>query len=160
MTQGQSKGRDASQDWTYEVREVSAGVYRGIARDRHGREVSREGTDPDGVLLDLHEWARGIDMKAVPTLARVRMRLIDVEAGGRSMPLGPSWRGLARIEGSKEDHGIELLLDPPGSLAPGQTGVGSLMWLFETTLDLAVGCRIELREGPHLVGVGEIIPND
>ena len=37
-------------DWTFDVREISAGVYQGDGWDSAGRSVSRQGTDPDEVL--------------------------------------------------------------------------------------------------------------
>jgi hypothetical protein len=38
-------------DWTFEIDEVSAGVYRVKGTDDAGRSVEATGTDPD-VLLD------------------------------------------------------------------------------------------------------------
>lgn len=37
-------------DWTFEIREVSAGVYEVIARDTRGRIIQEKGTDPDQLL--------------------------------------------------------------------------------------------------------------
>ena len=44
--------------WTFEIEEVSAGVYKVVARDKHGQMLSNKGTDPDGLLKSCGEEAR------------------------------------------------------------------------------------------------------
>jgi len=46
--------------WTFEVDEVSAGVYEVVASDRHGHTFSNKGTDPDALLKVCSEQARGL----------------------------------------------------------------------------------------------------
>jgi hypothetical protein len=43
--------------WTFEVEEISAGVYRVRGVDRAGRSVEQTGTDPDAVLEECRRWA-------------------------------------------------------------------------------------------------------
>jgi len=44
-------------DWTFDVDEVSAGVYEVIGRNRLGQAVSAKGTDPDKLLDECKESA-------------------------------------------------------------------------------------------------------
>jgi hypothetical protein len=37
-------------DWSFDIDEVSAGVYRAFGRDRHGRNVEACGLDPDALI--------------------------------------------------------------------------------------------------------------
>lgn len=46
--------------WTFEVDEISAGVFRAKAVDKFGRSVETVGTDPDGILFDCQQSARKI----------------------------------------------------------------------------------------------------
>lgn len=47
--------------WTFEVREVSAGVYRLTARDRDGRLIEASGEDPDALLAEAKATATRLD---------------------------------------------------------------------------------------------------
>lgn len=49
---------DDLQGWEFDIDEVSAGVYRVIGRDRHGRHVDRTGEDPEALLEDCKKAAR------------------------------------------------------------------------------------------------------
>jgi hypothetical protein len=44
-------------EWSFEVQEVSAGVYEVIASDKRGRRFSSKGTDPDELLESCREQA-------------------------------------------------------------------------------------------------------
>jgi hypothetical protein len=44
--------------WTFEVREVSAGVFVVTGRDVHGRNIERIGEDVDAMLVACRLWAR------------------------------------------------------------------------------------------------------
>jgi hypothetical protein len=46
--------------WFFRVNEVSMGVYKVEGTDSFGRTVSRTGTDPDELLAECEEDARGI----------------------------------------------------------------------------------------------------
>ena len=47
--------------WTFEIEEVSAGVYRVTGRDRAGRTVESCGEDPDAILAEAKAAAAVID---------------------------------------------------------------------------------------------------
>jgi hypothetical protein len=49
--------------WVFRVEEVSAGVFEVSARGPGGRSVSRNGTDPDGLLEKCQEDARGMETR-------------------------------------------------------------------------------------------------
>lgn len=44
--------------WSFDVEEVSAGVYRAVGRDRSGRSVELKGTDPDVLLVHCKRAAK------------------------------------------------------------------------------------------------------
>ena len=44
--------------WTFLVQEVSAGVYRVVARDRSGRSFEAKGLDSDALIQRAREYAR------------------------------------------------------------------------------------------------------
>jgi hypothetical protein len=44
-------------DWTFDVHEVSAGVYRGVGRGPQRMSVESTDTDPDKVLADCRTFA-------------------------------------------------------------------------------------------------------
>ena len=46
--------------WSFEVDEVSAGVYRVCGTDQAGRHVEQTGTDPDALLLECKKAAQRI----------------------------------------------------------------------------------------------------
>lgn len=50
--------RDELPDWEFEIREVSAGVYRATGTDRVGHRVVIEGVDPDACLEECRSSAR------------------------------------------------------------------------------------------------------
>jgi hypothetical protein len=47
-------------EWTFDINEVSYGVYEVIGRDKHGHVVSADGTDPDQLLEDCKNYAKRI----------------------------------------------------------------------------------------------------
>jgi hypothetical protein len=47
-------------EWTFEIDEVSAGVYRVQGVDEEGRSVEVTGTDPDALLDDGRKWAASV----------------------------------------------------------------------------------------------------
>jgi hypothetical protein len=47
--------------WVFRVEEVSAGVFEVSAQAPGGRSVSRKGTNPDGLLEQCKEDARGME---------------------------------------------------------------------------------------------------
>ena len=96
------------------------------------------------------------DRTSTTRSARVRIRLLATADGGRSTALGSGYRSLLRMVDSDQLYGFELDLDPPRFLAPGGTGTGSIVLLFNTGLDLATGRRFEIQEGLRTVGDGEI----
>jgi hypothetical protein len=49
--------------WSFEIDEVSAGVYEVIASDKHGRRFSHKDTDPDALLEKCRQQARELDQK-------------------------------------------------------------------------------------------------
>lgn len=49
--------------WSFEVEEVSNGVYEARGRDALVRTVSRKGTDPDSLLVECMNDAREITTK-------------------------------------------------------------------------------------------------
>jgi hypothetical protein len=51
-------------DWTFDIDEVSAGVYRGTGRDTAGRSVSATGPDPEQLIERLRRDAAGIMTRA------------------------------------------------------------------------------------------------
>lgn len=51
---------DLVDGWFFRCREVSAGVYRVEGTDLWGRSVGNDGTDPDKLLQDCAESARGV----------------------------------------------------------------------------------------------------
>lgn len=56
--------------WSFDEREVSAGVYIVCAQDVHGRRIEKTGTDPDALLEELKTAAAEMTSKtnAVPSL--------------------------------------------------------------------------------------------
>ena len=52
--------------WTFEVEEVSAGVYRVQGVDEHGRSVQATGTDPDKLLGECKKAAARLIQEAPP----------------------------------------------------------------------------------------------
>jgi hypothetical protein len=44
-------------EWSFEIDEVSAGVYEVTASDNRGRRFSSKGTDPDALLESCREQA-------------------------------------------------------------------------------------------------------
>lgn len=50
--------------WSFEINEVSAGVYEVIANDRHGRRFSDKDTDPDTLLEKCRQQARELVQRA------------------------------------------------------------------------------------------------
>jgi hypothetical protein len=46
--------------WTFEIDEISAGVYRVHGEDEVGRIVEATGTDPDALLAECQEQASKI----------------------------------------------------------------------------------------------------
>jgi len=46
--------------WFFRINEVSMGVYKAEGTDVWGRTVGRTGTDPDKLLAECEEDARGI----------------------------------------------------------------------------------------------------
>jgi len=50
-------------DWTVEVRETSAGVYRVTATDFVGRKIELQGFDPDELLKKCQDEIRKITAK-------------------------------------------------------------------------------------------------
>ena len=56
-TSPKSSGIEELPDWEFEVREVSAGVYRANGSDRGGRRVVTEGVDPDTCLEECRSAA-------------------------------------------------------------------------------------------------------
>jgi hypothetical protein len=46
--------------WTFEVREVSAGVYVGSGRSASGANVQIQGEDPEQLLARCREFAAGV----------------------------------------------------------------------------------------------------
>lgn len=46
--------------WDFDVREVSAGVYRVTGQDQAGRRVVTEGLDPEASLEDCRASALGV----------------------------------------------------------------------------------------------------
>jgi hypothetical protein len=50
-------------NWTMEIDEVSAGVYRVIATDAVGHRFQSQGTDPDALLNDARRAARELEDK-------------------------------------------------------------------------------------------------
>ena len=44
--------------WTFEIREVSAGVFVVTGRDAPGRNIERIGSDVDAMLESCRLWAR------------------------------------------------------------------------------------------------------
>lgn len=51
---------DLLADWTFKVREISAGVYRGSAEGPRGRSAGLTRGDPDEVMALLRERAAAI----------------------------------------------------------------------------------------------------
>ena len=43
-------------DWTFKVDEVSANVYRVIAKHHRGYTTESTGTDPNELLADVMDW--------------------------------------------------------------------------------------------------------
>src|SRR5262249_42116178 len=48
-------------DWTFTVTERSAGAYRCRATREGGVVGETSGTDPEALLADLRQWARGVE---------------------------------------------------------------------------------------------------
>ena len=46
--------------WTFNVEEVSFGVYRVFGRDEAGRSIAKSGTDPDTLLEECRIEARDL----------------------------------------------------------------------------------------------------
>ena len=46
--------------WTFDVDEVSAGVYRAVGVDESGRSVQATGTDPDQLLDECRSAAMAV----------------------------------------------------------------------------------------------------
>lgn len=51
--------------WTFDIDEVSAGVYRVRGVDEAGRSVESTGTDPDAVLDDCKKAAEKIQVAEI-----------------------------------------------------------------------------------------------
>jgi hypothetical protein len=50
--------------WTFDIDEVSMGVYEVTGRDEHGRRrVQMTGTDPDALLADCRKSAEAIALQ-------------------------------------------------------------------------------------------------
>jgi hypothetical protein len=48
-------------EWSFEVEEVSAGVYEVTGVDRFGHRVQSKGTDPDALLDEARKWAAKVE---------------------------------------------------------------------------------------------------
>lgn len=44
-------------DWSFDVEEVSAGVYQVTGTDKYGRRIEEKGTDPDKLLIECQRAA-------------------------------------------------------------------------------------------------------
>jgi hypothetical protein len=44
-------------DWTFQVDEISIGVYKAVGLDKYGHRVETEGTNPKLILADCKEMA-------------------------------------------------------------------------------------------------------
>ena len=96
---------------------------------------------------------------SVRTIA-VRVHLLSTNKGGSSEPLFSGYRSLLRFEGTEEDFGFELVLDPETKkvgLGPGDSGNARLkIWAAEELPGLSKGQRFEIREGNRVVGLGSV----
>ena len=44
-------------EWSFDIDEVSAGVYRVIAIDKNGRQISKTGIDPEALIEECRREA-------------------------------------------------------------------------------------------------------
>ena len=51
-------------EWSFEIDEVSAGVYEVTASDKRGRRFSSKGTDPDALLESCRQQAMRLTQAA------------------------------------------------------------------------------------------------
>lgn len=47
-------------EWSFDIDEISAGVYQIIAIDRKGHRISKTGIDPDGLIDECRHEARSM----------------------------------------------------------------------------------------------------
>lgn len=47
--------------WSFEIDEVSAGVYEVTAKDKRGPRFNRKGIDPDVLLRECHQQAKQLE---------------------------------------------------------------------------------------------------
>lgn len=92
---------------------------------------------------------------------RARIHLLTTKNGGRSGFLLSGYRSLLRFEGTEEDFGFELELEPElrtSGLAPGNSGIARLScWAVEELPSLVPGQKFEVREGTRIVGHGSVM---
>lgn len=48
-------------EWSFDIDEISAGVYQIIATDRGGHRISKTGIDPDGLIDECKREARSMN---------------------------------------------------------------------------------------------------
>jgi hypothetical protein len=67
--------------WSFEIDEVSAGVYEVIATDKHGRRFSDKDTDPDALLEKCPATSERVsEERALPVLRNLMTRLSPSDA--------------------------------------------------------------------------------
>lgn len=53
-------------DWSFEMDEVSAGVYEIIGKDKYGHQIRSQGTDLDILVWECRTWALELITKPLP----------------------------------------------------------------------------------------------
>ena len=95
---------DLVDGWFFRCREVSAGVYRVDGTDLWSRKVGTEGTDPDKLLNDCAETARGMER---------HIKAILFEEYGTQLRLEGNDVVLDVLCGRVGQFGVEFVLNEP-----------------------------------------------
>ena len=99
--------------------------------------------------------------------AEVWIYLLPSEAGGRTLPLdlcndrpGQYRPHFRVIDGSGEMLSVAFMDGPDDPVQPGESTHATVTSLDETNVsydELVEGRHFEIHEGPHLVGIGQVV---